>query len=621
MKIKFREMTFQTKVFIFSLLICSIALFIFAVIVSRLLTDSILTNSTQSAVNELNLLNQNTCSLISRVEDHVDTLSVNQKLQSTMSKYLEDLLNSDDRLLKSNLSFTMSGILSNTISPTSQFLGCVIFCNNDVVYVTSNLKKCNVEDYISADHLAKVSRTKKAVWQTDLFHLKPAAYNKEINVLAISKQIIDKSTGKSLGIITLLLDENSISSLLPESTGDNFYFINEDRLISSCTDDDYLYSYIDSVLPVTDAQFQELSDSKHVLITVPASYKQKSDSEDSVFSSKSKSALLTGIYNDTLKWTLLRYTDLSILEKDQHNIRNTFILILISTVLAVLVMLWFMSRYLTKPLNRLLLTMEEIDGQHIDLRAPDDLPGEIGILAKNFNALMDKLETSIQEIEDSQKIQRANELRILQEQIKPHFLYNALQMIVSLINIKEYSLASDGIFALSDFYKYSLNSGNSIISIRDESYIIEKYLQIQHLRYSDFFEYYIDIDESIRDYCLPKLTLQPLIENAIYHGIKPSCRKGMLMVSGYETADSVILEVSDSGVGMDEDQIENINNGIPLSSTSFGLYNVLQRLRLLYSDSVRISASSVKNEYSKIAIEIDHPKTLFEVNHDKSSYH
>jgi two-component system sensor histidine kinase YesM len=158
--------------------------------------------------------------------------------------------------------------------------------------------------------------------------------------------------------------------------------------------------------------------------------------------------------------------------------------------------------------------------------------------------------------------------------------------------------------SLAGFYRISLSKGNDIITIKDEIRLIENYLSIQKLRYVEYLDYLIEIDEDIYSYQIPKLTLQPLVENSIYHGLKQKDDRGMLRIKGYREDETVKIEVIDDGAGMDEELITRI-----LSKTSnfkknsdFGLYSVNSRLKLLYGDKYGIKIESKVNVYTKVTV-------------------
>ena len=189
----------------------------------------------------------------------------------------------------------------------------------------------------------------------------------------------------------------------------------------------------------------------------------------------------------------------------------------------------------------------------------------------------------------------------MQEQIRPHFLYNSLQTAISLIQLGYYEESIESLYALSEFYKQCLCSGQEVIALAEELNIIRSYLQIQHTRYMDRFDWSIEVDERLQSIRVPKLILQPLVENAIYHGLKPKQEKGTLLITGYLTGSAITLEIMDTGIGMPRQKAEQLCRGAEASG-SFGIRNVIERLQLFFGDRFTFQIDSRENEYTAVII-------------------
>jgi two-component system sensor histidine kinase YesM len=177
---------------------------------------------------------------------------------------------------------------------------------------------------------------------------------------------------------------------------------------------------------------------------------------------------------------------------------------------------------------------------------------------------------------------RRYELALIHEQIKPHFLYNALDLIFVFCRMNKNTDAASTTKALAGFYRGCLSGGSDIVSIADEINMIRSYLIIQEKRYSDHISFVINVDSALDKFAIPKMTLQPLVENAIYHGLRKKDECGLISVNGYLYQDYIELEVCDNGVGMVETMIEKIlrNKTDPVQKSGFGLYNVNERIKL-----------------------------------------
>ena len=207
---------------------------------------------------------------------------------------------------------------------------------------------------------------------------------------------------------------------------------------------------------------------------------------------------------------------------------------------------------------------------------------------------------------------RYAELRLLQEQINPHFLYNTLDTIIWLIEGNLSEQAVDMVVSLSDFFRLVLSHGKEFITIKDEELHIRSYLEIQQVRYHDILDYEISIEPEIYPYRILKLTLQPLVENALYHGIKYKRAMGKITISGSmireEQEKKICLCVKDNGVGMEEEELKRLQKEItrPCQETEsgFGLANVNERLRMNFGMAYGLTILSQKGMGTEVRVMI-----------------
>lgn len=239
-----------------------------------------------------------------------------------------------------------------------------------------------------------------------------------------------------------------------------------------------------------------------------------------------------------------------------------------------------------RPVKELSNATEKIAAGDFTVRANVKSNDEIAELAVSFNKMADNMQMLIDKAKEDERKMRQADLRLLQEQINPHFLYNTLDTIVWLIESNETEQAVEMVVMLSAFFRMVLSKGKEHISIKEEEQHITSYLEIQKMRYHDILEYDIQIDKVLYDFQILKLTLQPLVENALYHGIKYKRAKGYIHISGEKEADLIRLTVRDNGVGMDEEELEELRKEIerPCKETEkgFGLANVNERIHMYF---------------------------------------
>ena len=291
------------------------------------------------------------------------------------------------------------------------------------------------------------------------------------------------------------------------------------------------------------------------------------------------------------------------------SLRLVIIITAIAEILIVIAALWIRRRSMRKtaqfvrePIEKLEEVTALLAEGTLTARLPDTDVTELRNLTKQVNTMADDLEDMMKKIDMDAKRLRKAELRTLQAQINPHFLYNTLDAIVWKAEAGEKDEVIQLTSALSDFFRISLSSGADWIPIGQEKKHIEGYLRIQQTRYRDILTYEIDIPDEIGDYYILKLLLQPLVENALYHGIKIKRGGGKIIVSGKKMDNYLVFSVRDTGCGMTKEQLLALNDRMKKGQPSvseggsggFGLVNVNMRIRLYYNqvDGLRIESNS-----------------------------
>ncbi|MBP5282955.1 MAG: sensor histidine kinase, partial [Lachnospiraceae bacterium] len=260
------------------------------------------------------------------------------------------------------------------------------------------------------------------------------------------------------------------------------------------------------------------------------------------------------------------------------------------------------AQFVRQPIERLEEVAAMLAEGTLDARLPDTEVTELRNLTLQVNTMADRLEAMMEQSNlDAKKLRKA-ELRTLQAQINPHFLYNTLDAIVWKAEAGEKDEVIQLTNALSDFFRISLSSGADWIPISQERKHIEGYLKIQQTRYRDILDYEIDIPNELDGIYVLKLLLQPLVENAIYHGIKIKRGGGKITVTGKLEDGQLVFRVKDTGLGMTKEQLRDLNErmkkGQPTvsegGSGGFGLVNVNMRIRLYYNqqDGLEIESNA-----------------------------
>lgn len=260
---------------------------------------------------------------------------------------------------------------------------------------------------------------------------------------------------------------------------------------------------------------------------------------------------------------------------------------------------WGLSRNIYTPIKKLHDVTTTITRQDLQPLVTGDNVDEITELGISFNIMIGKIRELLDaKVREQENLKKA-ELRVLQAQINPHFLYNTLDTIVWMAESKKTDQVIEIVRALSSFFRISLSKGKDWITIRDEVEMIRSYLTIQKMRYRDILDFAIEADEDVLDNTVLKLSLQPLVENALYHGIKNKRQGGKITVrAGRKRPDEILLEVEDNGIGFTGEQLARVqavlndDSGEIRAETGFGIGNVNQRVKLYYGRSYGLSIRS-----------------------------
>jgi len=262
-----------------------------------------------------------------------------------------------------------------------------------------------------------------------------------------------------------------------------------------------------------------------------------------------------------------------------------------------------------RSINALTFLSSRISGGDWAARADMSRVREFDALTENLNRMAGKIKDLIETNIAEQKNLQKSEMKALQAQITPHFLYNTLDSIIWLAESGRKEEVVSITRALSAFFRLSLNRGNEWLTVDDEFKHVESYLVIQKIRYRDILDYAIEYDPDMGSAVILKLLLQPLVENALYHGIKNKRGRGMITVKGLREGDTLVFIVADNGAGIPEERLAEIRRQLageetPASAAGYGLYNVSRRLELYYNLSGLLAIESVHGEGSAVTLRI-----------------
>ena len=529
---------------------------------------SIFENSSEYTHTIIQQMNQNIDSYIDYMENIAYLISSNEDVQDYLFDEKIDnegryrILNQFQTILDSRSDIRNVGIISKNgrmlINDGSKSVNQDLDLNTQEWYATA-LEKPN-GPILTSSHVQHIISGERP-W-----------------VITLSRGIRDRSgSGEKEGVFFIDLNYSAISGLCDQSTvGTKGYaFILDAK-------GNIVYH------PQQQQLYNELQTENISLIM--------DTDEDTVLTGTGNDGKLYSISrSEKTGWTVVDCTNVKELLSKSRQAQSVYVLTAIILVIVALLFSRFMARSITLPIQKLRDSMKKV--QEGDFSVSDvvvDSKNEIGSLTKSFDVMTHRIHELMEQNVHEQEEKRRSELKALQSQINPHFLYNTLDSIIWMAEGKKNEEVVLMTASLARLLRQSISNEDEVVPIANEVEYARGYLTIQKMRYKDKLEFQIEADSSILYIPLIKLVLQPIIENAIYHGLKYKESKGLLIVKGFMKDGNAVLQVIDDGVGMDEETLAHIydKHKVNYHSNGVGVYNVQKRLKLYYGEDYGITYTS-----------------------------
>ncbi len=310
-------------------------------------------------------------------------------------------------------------------------------------------------------------------------------------------------------------------------------------------------------------------------------------------------------------WKLIRAVPHHAILLDMQKTRYTIALVAVLLILILTILTGFISRRLTKPLEELTHSIENLKGDNLDGTIYEGGSAEVLYLGKSVKHMISRIRVLMDTIVKEQEEKRKSELDALQSQINPHFLYNTLDSIVWMIEAEHNKDAIFMIRQLASLFRISLSKGKTIISIEDELQHAKNYMNIQKIRYKDKFEVEYDIDPDVLDCKTVKLIVQPILENAIYYAVEALGGDGEIKVSAFHEGEDIYITVQDNGMGMTQEVVDKLlveGEFVPKRGSGVGLINVHKRIQIRFGQQYGLSIESELDEGTKVTIHLPYQK-------------
>lgn len=584
----FSWISLKYRLFITYLLLSSLILLLTSVFFYSASKKVLIKCATLSSQQQLSLITNNLGDKINHISDYAITLSINSNIANVLKENPTVPKNEPEHFLVNS---ELTNQTQRIIGLHKNIYAWDILDTENHWFHSSTTETDQLDSLLDSEILDNL-RTNLAFQFLGPFQISGEP------TFVVLKSITNIDNTKYLGALVLLIKEANISSVfrnLPDSSSRYFYITNEKRQILSSSSSKGIYEDFSSYAGIDPTKYKTLAETGSQIFSI--------NNTDFLFICKSSPAL---------NWKVINLIPLENLTLDHVVILHNILIISIVVFILSVVFSILCTSTVTAPIQRLMDKMKSASAGKLDISVSYSSNDELAVLYNQFNLMMQKIQTLLNDIYEEQNAKQKMEVQLLQSQINPHFLYNTLNTIKSLIELDMKETAVKAVSAMSTFYRNSLSKGQFIIPLRQELILTEQYLYIQNLRYMDFVDYEITYESSWEDHGaeIPKLTIQPVVENIFVHGLTNQMCHIHLNVSIKNN--TIYISISDNGSGIPREKLTELNRSIRDFKTarySFGLPSINHRISLLYGENYGLTIKSSPENGTTVTIAIPDKKS------------
>lgn len=502
-----------------------------------------------------------------RFEDlssNVDSLSLQILYDNRIYEYLKSINIDKD----SSLYFTDSkNILRDAVISRNEIESiCLVSLDKQYIYYDSNNAKYYIKNIMPYEYILEEAEKSngKTTW---------VLTNKDgkVDNIYAARIIYDRDTFKPMGLVAMLIRKDFIESIYKDLS------------------------------PESVNNISILSKDGNVILS-------KNQYDDKAINSK-KDTLVSYVNLKNPNWKIVYHVPFNKLYEDINTLKYKIIVITIWAIIVLSITSTLLSMDIVKPINQLVSAMKNFQDKGIHKELEVKRNDELGYLGRSFNKMSEKIDYLLNMIYKEKLTRKEAEIKALQAQINPHFLFNTLENINWLAQLNGVQEISDTVTALGSLMEASIGRDQKLVSLSEEIKYMDNYFEIMKSRFGDRIVFNKEIEEGTGEVMIPKLLVQPLLENAIYHGVEKLRRNGVITLRASLNNDMVKIEVEDNGVGIQEDDLLELRkylNGNAKESehTSVGLSNVNKRIKLYYGEENGLKIYSKYDEYTRIIMQI-----------------
>ncbi len=531
-----------------------------------------------------------------RLQDTLRNLNIITQDLSSDERIYAALLNDDNNNISKLNTYETSSQLNNAflnaVMTRSEIEAMCIVTNKKRFLVydnkanNSNIKSIVQQNYSEITKLA-ADASGKAVW---FFSTK----NEIVQTSYLVRMIYNRDNYKELGLLVVQINMNSLDMVLHGLESEVM------QNITILSPENYIILYKNK---------DDLENYEQVIKDTP--YEKNS------FVNKKNKIFIGYTYITEPSWRIVTYIPLNQLYSDVQDLRNRIIVLCLGSILILSIVSIYMSFDMIKPINQLVKAMkgmniDNISKSYIEIERKD----ELGFLHKTFNTMAKEIDHLVTWIYREQITRKEAEIKALQSQINPHFLFNTLESINWMAQLNNVPEISDTVADLSTLMEASIGRDDRLITIEEEFMYIDKYIALLKRRFEDRITLNKEVDPMVLYVKIPRLLIQPLIENAVYHGVENNRGKGIITLAAKIQEDLLIIEVIDNGNGISPEDLVKLNKGLEMDNDAYfkslsdkknksiGIDNVNRRIKLFYGEKYGVKIESKVNIYTKVSVSL-----------------
>ena len=582
---EFGMITTQKKLIIYFFIAVIIVFFIFNSIFYKLYTANIEQIVIKESKGSVAKTSEFTDIILQSLESTADIVQGNTSIQQRLAQ--EDKDTPESYLMEIDMVNTLQSIANNSFGNIASI---DLYLNSNEKLITTDYGILTGFDSDVKDYYIQLQQNDNKLVLTGEYRKKLTfMINRNYEQISLIRTYYDLYSGTKVGVMAINLDKFVLKNIIKRDSDSSSIIMDENNnaIISVFSD-------------VHKGLSQKLEDLK-------VSMNQKNG--EILFNMNGNKQILVFDTSEYTGWKFVTVILASASMNQMNQLRDSIlILFLLMNIASAVILVILLTEKIFRKVNKLIASMKEVEKGNFDITIQHGDKDEFGFMYTSFNNMTGKIKSLFGELYQQKLLQKDAELKLLQSKVNPHFIYNIFDNMNWLIQLERYDELEPLVDAVSNYYKKSLNVGRDFISIADTIDQLKSYVEIQRIRFKDRFTCTFDFEDDLLDMQILNFMLQPLVENAICHGIEPIAEKCHILVRGFISGGNIILSVEDDGMGIKAEKLKEINyyfeNEQAQSDDYFAITNINKRIKLFYGRNYGLIITSILAEGTLVTVTI-----------------